>query len=152
MTEIAEIQPRVRTGTFIYALIGGPFWGATLTALYFALPLVIVSFIFNAGAITILAIPYLGVLFGFPFYLTIGTVAFWLAIRAGAFHPGHFALAAFVGNLLTPLACILFGAATGLSDMEEVLIFFTAFGLACAPIYGWGFGDIYLFNTARSVT
>lgn len=133
-------------GRFIAALIGGPFWGTCLALAVGAviwLPALALGHAQISYAFLLL-IP--GILFGAPFYATAGAAAFYVTLRLGAGHSLFFALAGFVANLLTPLVFLLWNAGTALDDMG---LAFSALGAVAAPIYGFGFGHIYLHLTRK---
>ncbi|MEO0912539.1 MAG: hypothetical protein AAFY59_06055, partial [Pseudomonadota bacterium] len=113
MTEI--IETRTHWPAFIAALIGGPFWGTLIAGTIAAIPLFLFSAIAGdtfglafAALVTLYALP-----FGAPFYLTLGTLAFYIVIRLKAETPWPFCVAGFIANLFTPLALTLWSSLSG---------------------------------------
>ncbi len=148
MTETSEPTAPARypidTSAFLFALILGPFWG-TLVAIAIALiPIGLLSLTTGSEIGVYALIPVFGIAFGAPLYLTLGTIAFVLAARARANSAWIYALAAFLANLFSPLVLYLFANASRVPDPASISLFYLGFGSACAPIYGWGFGSIYI--------
>ena len=86
---------------------------------------------------TVLLAPSMGLIFGLPYYLTAGTLAFIICIGRSRTRMGDFARAAFLANLASPVLSL-----PVYQDMEYALMLLL-YGSVAAPAWGAGFGLVY---------
>ena len=141
MTEtgsISEDETGCLVLRFLGALIAGPVIAAVVTYLG-AMP---VAFVLGLLEIdprlwSVLLAPSMGLIFGLPYYLTAGTLAFIICIGRGRTRIGDFAQAAFVANLASPVLSL------PVCQDGEYALMLLLYGSVAAPAWGAGFGLVY---------